>query len=91
MSSLSQPDLPPAVLSGVKEALGCILLGAVLAAWCVQFHTHCGCYYMLTRARYSVFGITILQVYIYFRNSGPDSPRMKAFVSPKRVLMKSIC
>ena len=36
---------------------------------------------MLTTARYSVFGITILQVYIYLRNSGPDSPRMKAFVS----------
>lgn len=28
----------------------------------------------------SVYGITVLQTYIYFKNSGTDSARLKSFV-----------
>ncbi|KAM5540054.1 hypothetical protein V8D89_006194 [Ganoderma adspersum] len=61
MASEAQPSLPPAVIAGIKEAFGCILVGTIIAT--------------------CVYGISILQAYIYFRKSGPQSTRMKSFVA----------
>ncbi|PIL34942.1 hypothetical protein GSI_02729 [Ganoderma sinense ZZ0214-1] len=54
-------QLPPALVSGIKEALACGLIGVVVSA--------------------VVYGITVLQAYIYFRDKGQDSKRLRYFVA----------
>ncbi|KAM5536908.1 hypothetical protein V8D89_009455 [Ganoderma adspersum] len=54
-------SLPPSSVSRIKEALACLVIGAIVAT--------------------AVYGITVLQTYIYFGNSGRDSIRLKAFVA----------
>ncbi|KAM5541170.1 hypothetical protein V8D89_005099 [Ganoderma adspersum] len=58
---MAQPALPPTVLSGFKEAIGCMVAGTVLSA--------------------CIYGVSILQAYLYFPNSKKDSAGMRSFVA----------
>ncbi len=84
--SMAQKTLPPAVLSGLKEALGCMVVGTALSTWCVPIiltpssgAETAGL--TLSLSRCSVYGVSILQAYLYFRNSNQDSKGMRTFVS----------
>ncbi|KAI1782787.1 hypothetical protein LXA43DRAFT_1187399 [Ganoderma leucocontextum] len=66
MDSVVQPGLSPALVSGIKEALTCGLIGLVVAT--------------------GVYGITILQAYMYFRNNGHDSIYLRSFVASLFIL-----
>ncbi|KAM5541171.1 hypothetical protein V8D89_005100 [Ganoderma adspersum] len=61
MASVAQTALPPAVLSGFKEAIGCLVIGTALSA--------------------CIYGVSILQAYLYFPKSGQDSAGMRSFVA----------
>ncbi|PIL34890.1 hypothetical protein GSI_02677 [Ganoderma sinense ZZ0214-1] len=58
---MAQSALPPAVLSGFKEAMGCLVIGTVLSA--------------------CIYGVSVLQAYLYFPNSRRDSTSMRSFVA----------
>ena len=83
MDSTPQLTLPPAALSGAKEAIACTVLGTVLSTAYVLCHfcTQPIRSPSLTASPHSVYGISILQAYIYFRNSYKDSTYMRGFVS----------
>ncbi len=46
---------------------------------CLTFKVDASC--LITAPYCSVYGITVIQASIYFRNSGQDSVNMKSFVS----------
>ena len=86
MSSAIQQTLPPAVIADVKEAFGCSLLGLVFSMGCVQVLYSVNMPWAdSVTMRYSVYGISVLQAYIYFKDSSHDAKHMRLFVS-KRAL-----
>lgn len=40
MAAAAQLTLPPDVLAGFKEAIGCLVIGTALSAWCVPIDLH---------------------------------------------------
>lgn len=84
LPSLSAAEL----LSRIKEAFTWGGVGLVLGTACVSSPASCltlTCSCLVT-SPYSVYGITVFQAYIYFRDNGQDSVHMKSFVSkPSRV------
>ena len=79
MSSMVQPTLSPAVVAAMKEALGCSLLGLVLSMGCVLRSIYMSRAYHVT-VRYSVYGISVLQAYMYFKDNSRDARHMRIFV-----------
>ncbi|KAI0767689.1 hypothetical protein C8Q74DRAFT_971679 [Fomes fomentarius] len=55
------PQIPPAILSGIKETLACIALGGILGT--------------------AIYGITVLQTYIYFRRYTHDTLALRSLVA----------
>ena len=70
---------PTLIVSRVKEALACGLIAIVVSTGCVLLDFLIDAV-SLIMSGYSVYGITILQAYIYFQNSGKDSVSMRSFV-----------
>ena len=88
LPSLSAAEL----VSRIKEAFTCGGVGLVVGTACVLLHIFRVdtltdiTYAWLIMSRYRIYGITLLQAYIYFHNNGQDSVSMKSFVSkPTRV------
>lgn len=70
------------VVSRVKEAVACGLIAIVLSATCVQLDP----YFLIASSSpdlsfHRVYGITVLQAYIYFRSTHRDSLYLTSFVS----------
>ena len=72
-----------ALITALKEALSCLVLGTVFSTWYAVFHS-VSTYLRLTASHLSVYGVSILQVYIYFWKCREDSTHfaMRSFVSP---------
>ena len=82
MSSMVQPTLSPAVVAAMKEALGYSLLGLVLSMGCVLRSIYMSCTDHVA-VQYSVYGISVLQAYIYFKDNSRDAWHMRIFVSKR--------
>ena len=68
------------IVPQIKEALACSVIVVVISTMYARLY----CFSPLPGliiSRYSIYGITILQAYIYFQNSSQDSTRLGLFVS----------
>ncbi len=79
-----------ALVTALKEALSCLVLGTVFATWRALLRTVPTYPYLcLTVPSCSVYGVSILQVYIYFQKCREDSTHlgMRSFVSTRSTYM----
>lgn len=79
----SQPDLPLEAVVGAKEALACLTIGAIVSAGWVFLPLFLHIHHGLIRSLSRVYGVTVLQAYIYFRKDIQHSTHMRYFVSPR--------
>ena len=81
----SVPQVEPSLLFVsqplIKESIACLVIGAVASTGCVCFLKSVlgkpGFDHVYDR----VYGITVVQAYMYFRKSGEDSRKLRSFVS----------
>ena len=78
---------PAEELARVKEALGCIIVGLVVSSMCVaQVSSHRRVVEKLTDLFASLYGITILQAFIYYKQNARDLFRVKVLVRARPIL-----
>ncbi|KAI0708465.1 hypothetical protein C8Q76DRAFT_744516 [Earliella scabrosa] len=58
---MQSPDIPEALLAGIKETLACVVIGGIVGT--------------------AIYGITVLQTYIYFRRYTNDTLGLKLLVA----------
>lgn len=81
-STAAQAAAQAALTAALKEALSCLVLGTVFSTWCVVLYIALTSL-ILTPSRCSVYGVSILQVYIYLKKCREDATHiaMRSFVS----------
>ena len=88
--SVAKLAISPAFISGVKEALACQLIGLIITSmWVFLDPLMLKCLFMV-RIHLSVYGITVLQTYIYFRRYTKDRIYVKLVVSGRASSQSSL-